>query len=89
MSIENGVEIGCLEVIRELSNYIEDDLEDRMRQGIRRHLEGCDHCRAIYDGERNLVRLVCDERALTLPAGFGQRLRDKLAAFTSATNRQK
>lgn len=73
------MEISCREIIRELSQYIDHDLEDGLRREIEEHLARCRHCTAIYDGTRNVIRLIGDERTFELPAGFSQRLRDQLA----------
>ena len=70
--------ISCREVIQEISNYIEDDLKEGLRERITEHLKGCHHCTAVLDGARNVILLVCDERTFTLPAGFSQRLYKKL-----------
>jgi anti-sigma factor RsiW len=72
------VEISCLDVIRELSNYIDKDLTSELRAQIMAHLPTCTHCTAIYDGLRNTMTLVGDGRSFQLPAGFSQRLRAKL-----------
>ena len=72
------MEITCLEVIRELSNYIEEDLKPQLRSDIEAHLRNCAHCTAVYDGLRNTITLVGDGRSFELPSGFSQRLRDKL-----------
>lgn len=78
--IEGGgaVKISCLEVIRELSNYIDDDVTKQLREQIIAHLPSCAHCTAIYDGLRNTITLTGDGRAFELPAGFSERLRLKL-----------
>lgn len=73
--------IKCIEVIRAVSDYVESDLTPELRQAIEEHLRGCNHCSAAYDGVRNVLRLVADDRVLELPAGFGQRLRERLRAF--------
>lgn len=73
------MQISCLEVIRELSNYIDKDVTPQLRDQIIAHLPGCSHCTAVYDGLRNTIRLTGDGRAFELPAGFSQRLRAKLA----------
>ena len=72
------VEISCLEVMRELSNYFDKDLTSESRAQITAHLPTCAHCTAIYDGLRNTMTLVGDGRSFQLPAGFSQRLRAKL-----------
>jgi hypothetical protein len=75
------VEISCLEVIRELSNYIDKDVTQRLREQITAHLPGCSHCIAVYDGLRNTITLTGDGRAFDLPAGFSQRFRAKLTGL--------
>ena len=73
------MEISCLDVIRDLSNYIDKDVTPQLREQILAHLPGCSHCTAVYNGLRNTVTLTGDGRAFELPAGFSQRLRAKLA----------
>jgi hypothetical protein len=73
------VEIRCLEVIRELSNYIDNDVMPQLREQIVAHLSGCSHCTAIYDGLRNIITLAGDGRSFDLPTGFSEHLRAKLA----------
>ena len=73
------VDISCLEVIRELSNYIDRGLTPQLRQQIGGHLPSCSHCTAVYDGLRNIITLAGDRRAFDLPEGFSQRLHAKLA----------
>jgi predicted anti-sigma-YlaC factor YlaD len=72
------VEISCLDVIRELSSYIDQDVEPQLRADIEAHLPNCAHCTAIYDGLRNTITLISDGRSFELPAGFSDRLRQKL-----------
>ena len=72
------MEIICLEVIRELSNYIDQEITPDLKAQIEAHLPNCKHCTAVYDGSRNVVRLVADERSFELPTGFSQRLRDRI-----------
>ena len=73
-----AAEISCLEVIRELSNYIDRDVTPELRERIAGHLLSCSHCTAVYDGLRNIITLTGDGRAFDLPEGFSQRLRAKL-----------
>ena len=80
VSRSGGVgDISCLEVIQELSNYIDDDVTPQLRAEILAHLCGCSRCAAVYNGLRNTITLTGDGRAFDLPAGFSQRLRAKLA----------
>ncbi|MCI0402817.1 MAG: zf-HC2 domain-containing protein [Acidobacteria bacterium] len=73
------MKISCQEVWREVSNYLEDDLTPELRSRIEAHVKGCVHCSAIVDGTKNVVELVCDDRAFALPEGFSRRLSQRLA----------
>lgn len=77
------MEISCLDVIRELSNYMDRDVQPELRSQIEAHLPTCAHCTAIYDGMRNTITLVGDGRNFELPKGFSQRLRERLKQGTS------
>ena len=72
------VEISCIEVWRELSNYIDNDVDPELRLRMEEHFKGCEHCTAILDGTRNVVQLVGDGRTFQLPQGFSERLKKKL-----------
>ncbi len=72
------MEMNCKQVIRELSNYIDNDLDQALHLQIAEHLLFCPDCTAIHDGLRNTVRLMADVRPFELPAGFRQRLRLRL-----------
>jgi predicted anti-sigma-YlaC factor YlaD len=72
------VEIDCHQVRRVLSDYLEDDLAPELRVRIEKHLQSCDHCRAVYDELRNIVRLLGNEEFIELPEGFSQRLYKRL-----------
>ena len=86
MAVEFRIaEIDCLEVRRELVDYMEGDLAPALRERIERHLLRCRHCTAVYDGVYNVVQLVGDGRAIELPLGFSQRLYKRLLE-TAAIN---
>lgn len=70
--------IHCEDVWREVSNYLDGDVDPSLRQAVEEHVKGCKHCTAVLDGTRNVVRLYGDERFVELPAGFSQRLKLKL-----------
>jgi hypothetical protein len=74
-----AVEISCLEVIRELSRYIDDDVNSELRAQIEAHFPKCAHCTAVYDGTRNVITLVGDGRTFELPVGFSRRLKNRLS----------
>src|SRR5438552_14520738 len=57
---------------------MEGDLTPEMRIRIDHHLQNCSHCTAVYDGVRNVVRLLGNKNAIELPQGFSQRLYRRL-----------
>jgi anti-sigma factor RsiW len=74
----SAVEISCVEVWRELSNYVDGAVDPELRRRMEEHFKTCEHCTAILDGTRNVVRLVGDSRAFDLPVGFSARLKKRL-----------
>jgi anti-sigma factor RsiW len=72
------IEISCVEVWRELSNYVDGEIGPELRMRMEEHFKGCEHCSAILDGTRNIVRLVGDGRPFDLPPGFSDRLKERI-----------
>ncbi len=70
--------IACQEVWSQISNYIEDDVAPELRASMDEHIKGCQRCRAVLDGARNVVQLYGDERMVQVPLGFGSRLQRRL-----------
>jgi anti-sigma factor RsiW len=52
------VEISCVEVWREISNYLDEEISPEMRERMEAHFKACAHCTAVLDGTRNVVELV-------------------------------
>jgi anti-sigma factor RsiW len=77
------IEISCVEVWREISNYIDGEVDPELRARIEAHFKNCRHCSAIHDGTRNVVRLIADGETFELPAGFSTRLYNKLPKHDS------
>lgn len=72
------VEISCVEVWREISNYVDGTVDPVLRARIETHFKTCKHCSAVHDGTRNVVRLIGDGRAFEVPESFSKRLYNKL-----------
>jgi putative zinc finger protein len=70
--------VQCADVWREISNYLDGEVDSQMRAALEEHFRGCKHCTAVVDGARNVVRLYGDERMLEVPLGFSQRLHRRL-----------
>ncbi|HLZ41028.1 MAG TPA: zf-HC2 domain-containing protein [Candidatus Sulfotelmatobacter sp.] len=74
----NQSPINCEQVWREISNYVEGDLDAGLRTAMDVHFRSCPRCKSVLEGTRNVVRLYGDERMIEVPAGFGQRLKRRL-----------
>jgi hypothetical protein len=83
------IEINCEHVWREVSNYLDGEVDAELRAAVEAHVRGCKRCAAVLDGTRNVLQLVGDERVLELPVGFEQRLRLWLEAQRPAPNPRK
>lgn len=72
------IEISCVEVWREVSNYLDSDISPELRARMEAHFKVCAHCSAVLDGMRNIVGLVADGRLFQTPPGFHKRLYSKI-----------
>jgi hypothetical protein len=70
--------VNCEQVWREISNYLDDDLEPGLRAALEEHFRGCKHCTSVLEGTRNVIRLYGDPQMFELPLGFSQRLQRRI-----------
>ena len=70
--------IDCKHVWEHISAYIDGDVDALLRAEIDRHLEHCEICSAVMDSTRNMVILLADDRVFEIPAGFSERLHQRL-----------
>ena len=72
------IEISCVEVVQEISNYVDNDVPPELRAQLETHFQSCAHCKAVLDGTQNVVKLVADGVEFELPQGFSKRLYDRV-----------
>lgn len=70
--------LNCEQVWREVSNYVDGDVDAALRSAMDEHFKTCKRCASVLAGTRNVVQLYGDERMLELPAGFSRRLEKRL-----------
>jgi anti-sigma factor RsiW len=70
--------LNCKGIIRELSNYIDGDLDLAMKQELERHLGHCEDCAMIVDQTKKTVEIFCDSAPVALPSDVRVRLHDAL-----------
>ena len=83
------VEIDCVEVWRNLSNYVDNAVDPDLRAVMAAHFKGCAHCSAVLDGTRNVVKLVGDGMAFEVPSAVSRRLYMKLDQHLAGRLRKK
>ncbi len=70
--------MNCKGIIREISNYIDGDLDLAMKQELERHLEDCVDCKMVVDQTRLTVEVFCDSQPVELPGDVKSRLHEAL-----------
>jgi len=71
--------VNCEHVWREVSNYLEGEVDPPLRSAMEEHFRTCARCKSVMEGTRNVVALYGDERMLDVPSGFSRRLEKRLA----------
>jgi hypothetical protein len=79
--------VHCELVWREISNYLDGEVDAGLQAEMERHLSTCKQCASVLEGTRNVVLLYGDERMMEAPAGFGSRLEKRLAKNSRPRNR--
>jgi len=79
--------MSCEEVWREVSNYVDGDVDAALRASMDEHFRTCVRCSSVLAGTRNVVQLYGEERMLELPAGFSRRLEKRLAKNAAVKGR--
>ena len=75
----NGNAVNCEQVWREISNYLEGDVNADLRAAMDDHFRTCRNCASVLAGTQNVMRLYGDDRMIEAPAGFGRRLEKRLS----------
>jgi hypothetical protein len=78
----NREAVNCEQVWREISSYLDGEVDPILRTTMDEHFRTCKRCMSVLAGMQNVIRLYGDERMMEVPAGFGRRLEKKLAQST-------
>jgi putative zinc finger protein len=70
--------IKCEDVWREISNYLDGEVDAELQLAIEEHVHECKRCAAVVAGTRNVIQLYADERMQGVPFGFSGRLHRRL-----------
>ncbi len=70
--------MNCKGVIRELSNYLDGDLDGVLKVDLAHHLQHCEDCSMVVDQTKRTVEIICDSKPLELPPDVRFRLHEAL-----------
>jgi predicted anti-sigma-YlaC factor YlaD len=68
----------CKAVIRELSNYLEGELDAALVRELELHLQHCENCRIVVDTTRKTIEIYCNTEPASLPPEVQARLHQAL-----------
>ena len=79
--------MNCKGVIRELSNYLDGDLDPVVKAELERHLGHCEDCTMIVDQTRKTIEIYSHSKPVELPpevrGRFHAELKKKMMARPS------
>jgi predicted anti-sigma-YlaC factor YlaD len=70
--------MNCRSVIRELSSYLDGDLDVTVLSELEVHLKRCEDCRIIVDTTRKTIEIYCKAEPVPLPEDIRTRLHETL-----------
>lgn len=66
--------VTCEQLVKEVSNFLDDNVDAALRDEIIEHLRGCHRCSVLVDTTRKVIYVAGDDRVFELPIGFSRRL---------------
>ncbi len=70
--------MNCREVVRQLSDYLDGQLESALARELEQHLAACRDCRILVSTPRKTIEIYCNAEPQPLPSGIHQRLMEAL-----------
>jgi len=71
--------VSCKKVIAQLSNFLDESVDPKLRAEIESHLRRCVRCSTLLDSTRKVLIISGDERTFEVPIGYSERLHKDLA----------
>ncbi len=66
--------MNCRGIVRELSSYLNGELDANARAELERHLEHCEDCRLVVDTTKKTIQIFCNSEPVPLPDDVRERL---------------
>ena len=77
----------CSEFLKELTDYLDDALDERMRADLEEHLAWCHNCYVVCDTTKKTIEIYRDSVLYELPDDLRTRLRS--AIMQKCTEKKK
>ena len=68
----------CNKAIKEISGYLDGELDAELKVTLEAHLTYCNHCHAVYDSTKKTIEIYCDDKLFSLPEEVRTRLHEAL-----------
>lgn len=74
------MKITCEDLVKYLSDYLEQELDEDLTRAAEEHLATCDNCRVVLDSTRKTIHLYKEHGAVVqIPSGRKSELFDRIA----------
>jgi predicted anti-sigma-YlaC factor YlaD len=70
--------VKCKDIVKELADYLDEDLDPDLRASIEQHLEKCKDCRLVVDTTKQTIQIYCNSEPAPLPPETKSKLHDAL-----------
>ncbi|MGH9431710.1 MAG: anti-sigma factor family protein [Terriglobia bacterium] len=70
--------MNCREAFKDISKYLDGELEAELKHILDVHLAKCPHCKVVFDTTQKTIALYCDGKLFSLPTDVRDRLHQAL-----------
>jgi predicted anti-sigma-YlaC factor YlaD len=71
--------VKCKDIVKELADYLDEDLDAALKASIEQHLDKCKDCRLVVDTTKQTIQIYCNSEPAPLPAETRTKLHNALA----------
>jgi len=79
--------VTCKEFLKELTDYLDDSMDESTRAELEEHLQWCHNCFVVCDTTKKTIEIYRDSKMYELPEGLRSRLQS--AIITKCKSRKK
>jgi hypothetical protein len=72
--------MNCTDLLSHLSDYFDDSLTPELREEVRTHTTGCQHCKVVLDTTHQTIEVYKDNEIYEVSAELRERLHTAIMA---------